>query len=77
VVHHKKWSEILLKEVYKNFLTELEIRTILDNKDIWMNAQDVSVRLKKKFQVINKDKKKTSRIKKVKDDATITEGFPE
>lgn len=77
VVHHKKWSEILLKDVYKNFLTEAEIRTILDNKDIWMNAQDVSGRLKKKYQIINKDKKKTAGTKKVKDDTTITEGFSE
>jgi ATP-dependent protease ClpP protease subunit len=43
--HERKWSETLLRGVYKDFLTENEITSLLDNKDIWMDGQDVIKRL--------------------------------
>lgn len=46
--HERVWSERLLKEVYVNFLTEQEIGSILDNKDIWMDGEEVVKRLKVK-----------------------------
>ena len=48
LVHEKEWSEKLLRDVYSDFLTEEEITSILNNKDIWMDGDEVIVRLKKK-----------------------------
>jgi ATP-dependent protease ClpP protease subunit len=44
--HERKWSEKLLRDVYKDFLTEAEITSILENKDIWMDGEEVAKRLK-------------------------------
>lgn len=44
--HERKWSERLLRQVYKDFLTEDEITSVLNNKDIWMDGQEVAERLK-------------------------------
>jgi len=45
IIHERKWSERLLREVYEDFLTEEEIAAILDNKDIWMDGEEVAQRL--------------------------------
>lgn len=50
--HEKAWSEKLLRDVYKDFLTEQEIVAILDNKDIWMDGEEVIKRLKIKKAAI-------------------------
>jgi ATP-dependent protease ClpP protease subunit len=50
--YERKWSERLLKDVYKNFLTEEEILSMLNNKDIWMDGEDVIERLKKRNELI-------------------------
>ena len=49
--HERKWSEKLLREAYNDFLTNEEIKSLLDNKDIWMEAADVVSRLEKKSKV--------------------------
>jgi ATP-dependent protease ClpP protease subunit len=46
--HERKWSEHMLKDIYKDFLTEKEIMSLLENKDIWMDGQEVVKRLKKR-----------------------------
>lgn len=56
IVFERKWSDALLRQVYKDFLTEEEINMVLDNKDIWMDGEDVVTRLK-------------NRVEKLKDDA--------
>lgn len=53
--HEREWSSNLLKDVYKDFLTETEIDSILDNKDIWMTGDQVIERLKVKKAVMEKD----------------------
>jgi ATP-dependent protease ClpP protease subunit len=50
--YERKWSERLLKDVYKNFLTEEEILSMLNNKDIWMDGEDVIERLNKRNELI-------------------------
>lgn len=45
--HERKWSEKLLRQVYKDFLTEDEIQSVLNNKDIWMDGEEVAERMKK------------------------------
>lgn len=52
IKHERKWSEGLLNEVYSNFLNPEEIRSILDNKDIWMTSEDVVNRLNKRKKVL-------------------------
>lgn len=43
----RAWSEKFLSEVYKDFLTEAEIKDMLHNKDIWMTSDEVIQRLSK------------------------------
>lgn len=45
MIYERKWSEKLLRESYKDFLTEDEITSMLNNKDIWMDAEEVIQRL--------------------------------
>lgn len=53
IVHERKWSEKLLREIYANFLTEEEISLILNNKDIWMDGEEVIKRLESKKEKVN------------------------
>ena len=41
----RAWSENFLQEVYHDFLTPEEIKSMLDNKDIWMTSQQVLARI--------------------------------
>lgn len=54
IKHERKWSQKLLMEIYENFLTSDEIQAILDNKDIWMTAEEVVSRLNKKAKSLKK-----------------------
>lgn len=45
ITHFRSWSEKLFASFYKDFLTPEEIKSMLDNKDIWMDAQEVIKRL--------------------------------
>jgi ATP-dependent protease ClpP protease subunit len=74
-IHHEKaWSEKLLRDIYSGFLTEKEIVSILDNKDIWMDGEEVVKRLTSKVkamqaasnemvevEIIDKKKKKATK----------------
>jgi ATP-dependent protease ClpP protease subunit len=51
LLHERKWSEKLLREAYADFLTDDEILSLLENKDIWMEAAEVVTRLEKKSKV--------------------------
>ena len=48
IQHERKWSEHLLRNIYKDFLTEKEITSLLENKDIWMDGTEVIKRLKRR-----------------------------
>lgn len=50
LVHERKWSETLLRKVYKDFLTEEEIQSILDNKDMWMDSDEVMSRMENRLK---------------------------
>ena len=58
IVHERKWSEKLLREIYNNFLTEDEIVSVLNNKDIWMDGDEVIKRLESVKEKVNEDKEK-------------------
>ena len=50
--HERAWSANLLKDSYKDFLTEAEMESILNNRDIWMSGDEVIERLKQKKSII-------------------------
>ena len=50
IVYERKWSEKLFRDVYEDFLTEEEISSMLDNKDIWMNGEEVTLRIRQKAE---------------------------
>jgi ATP-dependent protease ClpP protease subunit len=59
IVHERKWSEHLLKRIYDGFLHDEEISSLLANKDIWMDGEEVLKRLterQKKFEKLAKAK---------------------
>jgi ATP-dependent protease ClpP protease subunit len=58
LVHERVWSEKLLREIYADFLTDKEIGSILDNKDIWMDGDEVVDRLEKKAKKVKRNSKK-------------------
>jgi ATP-dependent protease ClpP protease subunit len=47
--HERKWSERLLKEIYQDFMTEEEIQSMLSNKDLWMDGEEVVKRITAKL----------------------------
>jgi hypothetical protein len=49
-----------MRDIYADFLTEREITSILDNKDIWMDGDEVIKRLKKKVKKLKSNKKENS-----------------
>jgi ATP-dependent protease ClpP protease subunit len=55
--HERVWSEKLLKDTYADFLTESEINSILDNRDIWMDGDEVIKRLKIKKAAMEAEEK--------------------
>lgn len=64
LVHERKWSENLFRDVYKDFLTEDEIKSMLDNKDIWMDGEEVVKRLGAKADKMVKGRAKEERAQK-------------
>ena len=43
-VFERDWSKQLLDNVYQDFLTKSEIKSLLDGKDIWLHYTDVAKR---------------------------------
>lgn len=62
LLHERKWSENLLKNIYEGFMTDGEIKAMLDNKDIWMDGEEVikriNARMKSKDKVARKSAEK-------------------
>lgn len=57
LLHERKWSEKLLTDIYDGFLTPEEIKSMLENKDIWMEGEEVVRRLNLKMLPELEDKK--------------------
>ena len=55
--HERVWSEKLLREIYSDFLTEQEIVSMLNNKDLWMDGDEVIKRLEKRSKKVSKTSK--------------------
>lgn len=62
--HERRWSERLMKEIYKDFMTNDEITAMLDNKDFWMDGEEVVNRLQVRInKTIKPVPKKATRSK--------------
>lgn len=48
IQYERKWSEKLMQEVYADFLSPVEIEALLNGKDIWMDVDEVIVRMQAK-----------------------------
>lgn len=59
VIHDRKWSEKLFRSQYEDFLTVEEISNLVDDKDIWMDANTVVERLEAR----NKAREEEARLK--------------
>ena len=55
IMYERKWSDKFMRSVYHGFLTDDEIKSILENKDIWMEPEDVFKRLNKRGEDIMKE----------------------
>jgi ATP-dependent protease ClpP protease subunit len=54
--HERIWSEKLLRSIYEDFLTEDEIKSMLNNKDLWMEGDEVIKRLEAKKAKLEAEK---------------------
>jgi len=43
--HERIWSEKLMRDIYKDFLSNDEINSMMNNKDLWMDGEEVIKRL--------------------------------
>jgi ATP-dependent protease ClpP protease subunit len=69
VMHERKWTEKLLRHSYDEFLTEKEISQLIEDKDVWMDAETVINRLKEK-ETEDLPKKKSTKKKTTKKKTT-------
>lgn len=61
VLYEKIWSEKLMYDVYGDFLTDKEIAEMMDNKDIWMDGDEVAKRIEKRAKKTEKKMKKLAK----------------
>ena len=56
-VFERKWSKDFLSFIYKHFLTEKEVESLLDNKDLWLSSDEVRARCQKLVEARLKERK--------------------
>jgi ATP-dependent protease ClpP protease subunit len=57
LTHERKWSKKLLTDTYNGFMTKKEIKSMLSNKDIWLNDKEVAERIKARIKHEEKNDK--------------------
>lgn len=50
MIHERKWAATLFQEMYAGFLTQTEIADLLNDKDIWLDSNQVSERLEQRLK---------------------------
>ncbi len=60
----QNWSTTLMEDLYAGFLSEGEIIAVLENRDIWMTADEVRIRLGKKTKYEKAKKTEEQKSKK-------------
>jgi len=72
IMYERKWSDKFMRSVYSGFLTDDEIKSMLENKDIWMDPDEVFKRLNKRGEEIMKaSAPKKPRVKPVPKKAPV------
>jgi len=66
MVHERKWSTALFQDMYTGFLTPDEIIDMTNDKDIWLDSNEVIERLEKRGKMMQKKIKMDEKIKKTK-----------
>lgn len=61
LVHEKKWTERIFNSVYSDFLSENEIKSIIEDKDIWMDGDEVVTRINKMLKEQEKREKQSAK----------------
>lgn len=51
IIHERKWSEKLFRDVYEDFLSENEIDSMLNGKEIWLDSDEVLERMQKRADI--------------------------
>tara|TARA_R110002153_G_scaffold26320_1_gene82678 strand:- start:371 stop:1018 length:648 start_codon:yes stop_codon:yes gene_type:complete len=57
VHHNDKWARELMGSIYKDFFTDDEIESILEGKDYWLSPDEVTERLTKRNDKLEKQAK--------------------
>jgi len=66
ITHFRAWSEKLFASFYKDFLTPEEIKSMLDNKDIWLDAEEVAKRLKNRIEADTEEEEEAPKPKRTR-----------
>lgn len=56
VHHNDKWARTLMESIYQDFFTQDEIDSILEGKDYWLSPDEVTERLQKRNEILEKQK---------------------
>ena len=70
ITHFRAWSEKLFNSFYKDFLTPEEIKSMLDNKDIWLDAEEVAKRLEARLTTEQTPAEEPAKPKKTRKKST-------
>jgi ATP-dependent Clp protease protease subunit len=70
ITAERTWSENLMRDIYKGFLTDAEITQVLEGKDFWMDQEEVIRRADRKQKFLLKEfkKKKAGKAEKEEED---------
>lgn len=63
IKHERMWSEQLLREIYAGFLSDTEIQSLLDNKDLWMDVDEVAIRMEDRYKRIAEEEQEIVDVK--------------
>lgn len=66
VEHVHSTSQKLFRDTYKHFLTDVEIEKCIAGLELWLSAEEINTRLKRKFDILNKANKKNTKTTKNK-----------
>lgn len=58
---YNPWLEGFFNEIYKHFLSKKEIQNVLAGEDMWLSAEEVNERSKKRVETINRETNKAKR----------------
>jgi ATP-dependent protease ClpP protease subunit len=70
VHHNDKWARELMNSIYKDFFTGEEIESILEGKDYWLAPDEVTERLSKRNDKLEKEAKSAKILENKAEKAT-------